>query len=158
METYNIDKIDLKILRLLQSNARALKSKIAEAVNLSEALCWRRVSQMEASGIITCYSALIDREKLGFHFQAFVQINAETSGPNARLKFEKLISALPQVVGIYNTVGDFNYMLQVATRNVPDFHQFLEQKLKSQTCIKRINSSVVLGTIKNGCNSILQLE
>jgi len=116
------------------------------------------MGQMEASGIITCYSALIDREKLGFHFQAFVQINAEITAPNTSHKFEKMINAWPQVVGLYNTVGDFNYMLQVATRNVPDFHQFLEQKLRAQACIKRINSSVVLSTIKNGCNSILQID
>lgn len=158
MEPYNIDKIDLKILRLLQLNARSVKSKIAEAVNLSEALCWRRVSQMEASGIITCYSALIDREKLGFKFQAIVQINAEISGPNTSQKFEKMISTLPQVVGFYSTVGDFNYVLQVATKTVADFHQFLEHRLKPHACIKRINSSVVLSTIKNGCNSILQPE
>ena len=157
MKNCKIDALDLKILKTLHFNARLSKSKIAQSVNLREMPCWRRVQQMEDEGIIKAYTTLIDQEKLGFRFQSYVQVDADVSGVTSSHEFQKAICSFPAVQGFFNTIGDFNYLLHVVTRNVQEFHFFLEQELKAHPCVKRINSSVVLNTIKNENSIILRL-
>ena len=158
MNYYKTDEVDLKILNLLQINCRLSKARIAQKVNLSAAPCWRRVRSLEQAGVISSYVAVINREMLGYQFQAFVHIHADICGATASQEFQHLISLHREVCGFYNTTGDFNYVLHVVTKDMARFRHFIEQDLRRYECIKRINSSVVLSTIKNEQNFVLQSD
>ena len=155
MENYKIDSIDLKILNLLQADGRITKAKIAQSVNLSEVPCWRRVRYLEEAGFISSYVALVDKEKLGYKFHAFVHVKVDIPDSTGIDDFQKLICSSPEVLGFYNTTGDYDYVLFVVTRNVAGFRNFIDESLRSIACIKKINSSVVLNTIKNESNITL---
>ena len=157
METYKIDEIDLKILKLLQSNGRLSKAKIAQSVHLSEVPCWRRVRQLENCGFISSYVALINQAMLGYSFYAFVQLKVVLDGPEASRLFRATISQLPEILGLYSTTGEFDYVLFVVARDVNEFGQFLEEQLRHRPGICRINTSVVLETIKSDTSINLQL-
>lgn len=157
MENYKIDDIDLKILKLLQSNGRLSKAKIAQSVHLSEVPCWRRVRQLENCGFISSYVALINQAMLGYNFHAFVHLKVVIDSPEANQLFRTTISQFPEVLGFYNTTGDFDYVLFVVTRDVAGFSQFLDERLRQHPCISRMNTSVVLDTIKSDTSINLQL-
>jgi len=140
---------------LLQADGRISKAKIAQSVNLSEVPCWRRVRYLEDAGFISSYVALIDKEKLGYKFHAFVHIKVDILNSAEIEDFQKLIASAPQVLGFYSTTGDYDYVLFVVTRDVTGFRNFIDESLRSMVCIKKINTSVVLNTIKSESNIIL---
>jgi Lrp/AsnC family leucine-responsive transcriptional regulator len=152
METYKIDEVDLKILKLLQSDGRMSNAKIARSLQLGEVPCWRRIRCLEDSGYITSYETLVNQNLLGYGFHAFVHLKVDIASDEANQVFRNTISQFPEVLGFHNTTGDFDYVLFVVTRDVRNFSKFVEERLRGHPCgqlISRINSSVVLDTIKN---------
>ena len=113
-----MDRIDLRILDLLQHDATLSTSYIAETVGLSTTPCWRRIQNLEKEGVIARRVALLDRDHLNVGVDAFVAIRTDQHNKRWLDAFAKAVAAFPEVIELYRMSGEVDYLMRVV---VPDF-------------------------------------
>lgn len=106
-----MDKIDLKLIDLLQKNARCSLKNLAKEVFLSTPAVSSRILKLEETGVITGYSAHVDPLKLGYNIKAF--INLEMS-PKLKPKFYPFVAACPNVIECNCVTGNYSMLITVA--------------------------------------------
>ena len=144
-----IDRTDLGILARLQRNSSASVGEIAESVGLSPSPCWRRIQRLEQEGFIRERVALLDREKLGFTLQVFVQVRFSSKGGATLADFESAVRAAPEIVECHMLMGDVDFMLRVVTRDVQSYERFLRQTLAKMPGVRDITSTIALSAVKS---------
>lgn len=130
-----MDAIDLKLIGLLQKNARYSLKQLAEQVFLSSPAVSSRIERLEREGYVKGYQAEVDEEKLGFHIIAF--INLEMT-PKQKATFYPFVSSCPNVLECYCVTGQYSMLLKVAfpsTQELDGFIGRLAQFGKTQTQI-----------------------
>lgn len=121
---------------------------IAERVGLSASPCLRRIRQLEKSGIITAYSAIVDQKAVGLPVSVFVSIKLERQRAAELDKFGQAISLWPEVMECYLMTGQFDFMLRVACADLAAYERFLREKLTQIEGVASIESSFSLGQVK----------
>lgn len=145
----DIDKIDAKILHLIQSNATLSVADISEQVGLSSSPCWRRIKRMEELGIINSRVTILNRQKLGLDFEVFVAVKLALPNKVNMEQFEKAVSLMPEVVQCAVVTGAFDFMLRIITRDMPSYENFLREDLLSIDLISDVHSRIVLRQTKD---------
>ncbi len=112
-----IDKIDRQILALMQEDASLPIQKIADRVGLSVNPCWRRIRQMEATGVIQGRVALVDPQKVGLGLTVYVRIKTREHSAAWARTLNEVIAAMPEILECHRIGGDVDYLLKVI---VPD--------------------------------------
>ncbi|MCP5181764.1 MAG: Lrp/AsnC family transcriptional regulator [Pseudomonadales bacterium] len=143
-----LDRIDRQILSLLQDDAGLSNAELAEKVNLSANACWRRVKQLEESGIIRKRVALLSAEKLGLGVTVFVSIKAGSHSEEWLRKFAQGVSELPEVVEFYRLSGETDYLLKVMVRDIQDYDR-VYKKLIATAPLSDVSSSFAMERIKS---------
>lgn len=156
MTPSNLSRPDIRILRALQSDAKMTNVELADRIGLSPSPCLRRVRQLEESGLIKGYVALVDRRKLGLDVVAFIEVQIDRHTDEAAEAFHKAILALPEVVGCYSLTGSFDYLLKVVVASLDDYADFTMKRLLKVVGIKDMRSSFVLHEIKD--STVLPLD
>ena len=146
--TYIIDKIDIKILTLLQKDAAVSMDILSERAGLSRNACWRRVKQMEDADVIRRRVALLDPDAVGVGLLVFVMIRTNTHAPDWLLKFEEAVRTMPEIVGAHRMSGELDYILRVRVTNVKGYDVFY-QRLIARVPISDISASFVMDDIKD---------
>jgi Lrp/AsnC family transcriptional regulator, leucine-responsive regulatory protein len=144
-----LDATDLKILSLLQADGRISNLELAEKVFLSPSSCLRRVRQLEESGAISRYAAVLDPGVLGLEVDAFVQVTMRRDIERWHENFSAALQSWPEVVGSYIITGDANYLLRVRARNLKHYSSFVLEKLYKTSGVLDIRSNIVMQTIKD---------
>ena len=144
-----LSRSDIAILRQLQSDASQSVAEIAEKVNLSPSSCWRRMHQMQESGIIKQQVALLDPEILGLDVVVFVMLSLVSQNGNALSDFENAVAMFPEVVECYTMTGQNDYMLKVVTRSMRHYESFVRQHLAQLDNIRDMHSHVAITRIKD---------
>jgi Lrp/AsnC family transcriptional regulator len=152
----DLDATDLRILSWLQRDASASVGEIAEHVGLSQSPCWRRIQRLEQAGYITDRVAVLDRRKLGFNLQVFVQVRFNREGGQTLEGFEAAIRAAPEVQECYMLMGDIDFLLRVVVRDVDAYERFLRHTLAPIAGVRDITSMIALSAVKSG--NLLPLE
>lgn len=142
-----MDKIDKKILTLLQQDSAQPLSDIARKVGLSVTPCWRRIQKLEEDGIIRGRVALLDAEKLGLGMSVFVALKITEHSSEWLNNFALKISEYDEVVEFYRMSGDVDYMLRVVVKNMAAYDTFYK-KLISDVSLKDVSSSFAMEEIK----------
>ncbi len=150
MENATCDQTDLAILRCLQKNGRATIIEISDEVGLSPSPVARRVRNLEESGVITGYAALIDETALGYGISVFVSVKLDRQVDEALAAFEAAISRFPEVVDCWLMTGNRDYLLRIATTGLADFERFLVGRFTKVPGVASIESSIPLRRIKAG--------
>jgi len=148
VHSVSLDAIDRKILDALQENARISNADLARAVGLSPSACSRRVRDLEESGIIKRYAALIDPEIAGMPVSVFVNVTLEKQVEGDLEAFENAVAALPEVMECYLMTGDSDYLLRVVASDVAAFRTFLMDHLTRIPGVANIQSSFALNQVK----------
>ena len=143
------DKTDLSILAQLQTDGRLSNAKLASAVAISEAACWRRVRALEKSGYIQSYQANLDRRKLGFGVMAFVQLTYIEHDTQTTEAFEQIMLDSDNVLTCHNTTGQADYLLQVVAKDLDDYSRFIDQVLRRLKGVSAIQSNISLKELKS---------
>lgn len=149
MSKINLDAVDRTLLHALQDNGRATVGELAEAVSLSTSPCWRRIRQMEASGVIEGYHAHLDREAVGFGVLGFVHLTMREHTPATMAAFEREIAAAPQVLACHNLSGRFDYQLEVVAPDLQAFSDYVRTTLRALPGVREISTNFVLKEIKH---------
>jgi Lrp/AsnC family transcriptional regulator len=152
-----LDKTDLKILDALQKNASLSTADIAQRVGLSQSPCWRRISLLEADGVIRKRVALVSREKVGLDVLVFTHVKLASHGWQSLPKFKQKVVSFPEVVQCYMVIGDFDFILLVATRTINDYNDFIQKRLSQVPGVQAIESRIVLEEAKNTTELPLEL-
>jgi Lrp/AsnC family transcriptional regulator, leucine-responsive regulatory protein len=139
---------DLRILRALQADGRIANVDLAARVGLSPSPCLRRTKQLEASGIIRSYAALLDRKKLGFSVEAFVQVSLDRHQDRLDRAFREAVLARSEVIGCYVMTGEMDYLLHVLVRDLEAYGQFTMAVLLKMPGVKDVKSSLALEVVK----------
>lgn len=140
-----LDKYDRMILDIIQQQGRISNQELAEAINLSPSPCLRRVRQLEESGMIAGYVALLDAKKLGLTLVSFIQISMDKHTPERFNHFEKQIATFPEVLECHLVTGQSaDYLLKVIIKDMDDFQGLLLNKLTPIEGVTGVHSSFVL--------------
>lgn len=118
-----LDSRDRRILLQLQENGRLTNAELAERVNLSPSACLRRVRQLEDSGVIERYAALLSRTVLHKEGTAIIFIRLERQNPDVFRAFEAAVREIPEVMECYLMAGEADYMLKVVYTDAKDFER-----------------------------------
>lgn len=122
-----MDKIDRKLIRLLQENARYTLKQLSEKVYLSSPAVAARIEKLEELGIITGYHADVSLEKMGYHITAFINIEMD---PKQKANFLPYIVTVPNVIECSVVSGSFAVLLKVSFPNTSDLDMFIGQLQK----------------------------
>lgn len=147
-ESHTLDRIDLRLLALLQQHGRATNADIASQVNLSASACLRRIQRLEATGVIRGYAAQVEPKAVGLGLQALVRVQLEKHGRAGIDHFTDSVQGWDEVVACYALTGDMDYLLQVVVQDLEHFSRFLLDRLLNATGVADVNSSFVLRTVK----------
>lgn len=148
MATLTLDEIDLRILTVLQEEARTANVDVARQVGLSPSPCLRRVRTLEESGVVRRHVTLVDPAAVGLGVSVFVSVRLERQVEGALERFEAAVLTRPEVMECYLMTGDADYLLRVVVRDVPAYEQFLMRHLTRVRGIASIQSSFALKQVK----------
>ena len=145
----SIDRTDLRILGLLQRDGRLSNSELAQQVALSPSPCLRRVRQLERSGLIRGYAALLDPGRLGLGLQAFVTVTLEKRRDTPIQAFHSAVQSAPEVLSCFALTGEMDYLLHVVAEDLEHFSRFLMDRLIKLEGVANVKSSFVLQSVKH---------
>ena len=143
-----LDRHDILLLTELQRDSRQTVQQLATAAGLSSTPCWKRVKEMEGSGIIRGYAALVDREKVGLSLCVLAEVNLTRHKEDDVLQFERAVAACSQIVSCYSTTGQADYMIKVLVPDIKAYESFLHDVAFKLPGVTHVRSSVVLKEVK----------
>jgi Lrp/AsnC family leucine-responsive transcriptional regulator len=139
---------DVKLLGLLQQNARLSNVTLAKRVGLSPSACLRRVRALEDERYIRSSVTLLDPRRLGLGVSVFIQVSLEKKDETTLKRFERTMTQRPEVMECYLMTGDSDYLLRVVVADVAAFERFLMEHLTKIPGIATIKSSFTLNQVK----------
>lgn len=149
MMNEKLDRIDLNILNELQKNGRLTNKELAAAVHLSPTPTFERVKRLEREGYIRKYVAVLDADKLECGFVAFCYLKMKQHTYENAMRIIEAMKDIPEIAECYNISGDYDFLLKIYTRDMKTYQKFLLRILGEIDCIGSLNSSFVLGEVKN---------
>ena len=144
-----MDRKDHEILRVLGSDGRISNVDLATQVNLSPSACLRRVQELERSGVITGYRAVLDPAKLGNGFVAYVSVGLSQHTLESQRAFERAIAGAPQVRECHNITGVVEYLLRVEVADIEAYKHFHTDVLGALPQVSTITTYVVMESPKD---------
>jgi Lrp/AsnC family transcriptional regulator, leucine-responsive regulatory protein len=148
MKFEELDKVDKILLRELQVNAQAGIAELGEKAGLSPSTAHRRVKILEERGLITGYSANLDRKQLGLANEFFVEVSLTGQTEDTMEKFERAVQRVPEILECHLMSGQFDYLLRVVAKDAEDYERIHRGKLSRLPGLQRIQSSLALRTVK----------
>ncbi len=147
-----MDRIDRKLLGLLQEDCTLSIAQLAEHVGLSPTPCWKRIQRLEADGLIMRRVALVAPERVGLGLTVFVAIEAGDHSPAWLEQFAAAIQGMPEVMEAHRMAGDVDYMLRVVTTDLAAYDDFYKRlitavspkNVKSRMSMERVKSTTAL--------------
>ena len=142
-----MDKIDRKLLTLLQDDADRPLNELAEAVHLTATPCWKRIQKLQQSGVIRRKVVLCDAAKLNLGLTAFVAVRTTQHNDQWLRKLAAAVQAIPEIVEAYRMSGDIDYMLRIV---VPDIagYDAVYRKLIRAVDLSDVSASFAMERLK----------
>ncbi|MGL4454490.1 MAG: Lrp/AsnC family transcriptional regulator [Plesiomonas sp.] len=143
-----LDKIDRKLLALLQHNSALSLQELADTVNLTTTPCWKRLKRLEESGVIRARVALLDAEKIGVGLTAFVLLKTQNHTRDWYQAFVQQVSECPEVMEFYRMAGEYDYLLRVQVSGMKQFDTFYKKLVNNVQGLSEVTSSFAMEQIK----------
>ncbi len=150
-----MDQVDRKILTLLQHDSGLSLNEMAQQVNLSRNACWNRVKQMEDRGIIRARVTLLDPDQLNLGLTVFISVRTNNHTSAWLERFHAAVRTLPEIIGIYRTTGEVDYLLQAVVPSMKAYDA-LYQRLISKIELNDVSSSFVMEELRR--TTVLPLD
>ena len=144
-----MDKTDIKILEILQTNAKITNTQLAKEIGLSPAPTLERVKKLEASGIIKSYHAELDIDKLGLGIAVYIQASLTGSNKSLFDRFIKKVQEIPEIIECHHVTGTSDFLLKVLSNDIQSYNDFILEKMIGIEEIGNVQSMMVLSTLKD---------
>lgn len=142
-----MDRIDKRILTLLQQDATTPVAEIAKKVGLSTTPCWRRIQKLEEDGVVRKRVAVLDPKAVNAKVTVFVSVKTNSHNAEWLKRFSEITKEFPEVVELYRMSGDIDYLLRVVVPDIQAYDTFY-QKLISKVDITDVSSSFAMEQMK----------
>jgi DNA-binding Lrp family transcriptional regulator len=139
-----MDVLDRKILAALQHDGRLTITELATQVGLTVSPCHRRLRELERSGAIRGYRAVVNADALGLGFEVLVFVTMRREDRETLIAFEAGLAAIPNVVRAERLFGDPDYLLRVVTADLAAYQRLQDDKLTSLPGVQRMTSTLVM--------------
>ena len=146
---YELDRIDRRILDILQRDGRISMTELAGEVGLSASPCTERVKRMERAGVISGYFARVNPEALGKSLLVFVEIKLSTKSGDVFDAVRKELLHMPEVMECHLVSGSFDYLVKFRLRGMKEYRHLLGDILKRLPVSAESHSYVVMEEIKD---------
>jgi Lrp/AsnC family leucine-responsive transcriptional regulator len=140
-----MDDIDLKIVDMLQQNARIPNAEIARRVNMAPSAVLERIKKLEERRVIREYGTRLDPAAVGMGLLAFVAVKADYCESNDT---GQMLAAIPGVLEVHNVAGDDCYLVKVRTRDTEQLGRLLSEQFRNIPAIRSTKTTIVLATVK----------
>lgn len=144
-----LDKIDLKILRILQDNSKITNLELSKQIGLSPAPTLERVKKLEQSGVIESYHAQVAPQAIGLSVKTFVLVSLAWQKENALNEFLDKIKAIEEITECYIITGEADFLIKIVCQDIPTYEQLLFKTLSQIEEIERLKTLMTLSTVKN---------
>lgn len=144
-----LDRIDLKILKILQENSKITNLDLSKKIGLSPAPTLERVKKLENNDIVESYHAQIRPQAIGLNVQTFVLVSLAWQKENALNQFLEKIKSIDEIVECYIITGEADFLIKIICRDIPTYEQLLFKTLSQIEEIERLKTLMTLSTVKN---------
>ena len=144
-----LDKIDLKILRILQDNSKITNLDLSKKIGLSPAPTLERVKKLEQSGVVESYHAKINPQTMGFNVKTFVLVSLTWQKENALNNFLDKIKEIEEITECYIITGEADFLIKIVCKDIPTYEQLLFKTLSQIEEIERLKTLMTLSTVKD---------
>jgi Lrp/AsnC family transcriptional regulator, leucine-responsive regulatory protein len=140
----SLDNDDLRILQLLQHDARLTNKEIADKIGKSVSPVYERIRKLQEEGIIMQYVAVLDKKKINKPLTAYTNVQLKEHADHMMKTFEKEVIKIPEVMECYHMTGQFDYLLKVAIRDMDEYYDFIINKVAKLPNVGTVQSFFVL--------------
>lgn len=144
-----MDKIDLKILDILQKNSMIAYKDIATKIGLSYNPTYERIKKLEEEGVITGRVTLLNPKKVGIKLFVYCNITLKEQSKKSLLNFENEVKKIPEIMEVISLSGVYDYMLKIVTSDIDSYNQFVMNKIANIPNIGQYHSNIVLSIVKD---------
>lgn len=149
MSQNKLDKIDLKILRILQESSKITNLDLSKKIGLSPAPTLERVKKLEQSGIVQSYHAQVDPQTIGLSVKTFVLVSLAWQKENALNNFLEKVKGIKEIVECYIITGEADFLMKIVCKDIPTYEQLLFKTLSQIEEIERLKTLMTLSTVKD---------
>ncbi|MEM6735240.1 MAG: Lrp/AsnC family transcriptional regulator [Bacteroidota bacterium] len=144
-----LDKIDRKILEILQFNAKITNAQLSKDIGLSPAPTLERVKKLETSGIISSYHAQLDTDKIGLGVQTFVQVSLKGHNKKNIDLFLSEINNIQEVIECHHITGSGDFILKIISSDIQSYQKLMLEKVSEIDVVDGLQSMIILATFKD---------
>lgn len=144
-----LDKIDLKILRILQENSKITNLDLSKKIGLSPAPTLERVKKLEQTHVIESYHAKVNPQAIGLNVKTFVLVSLAWQKENALNHFLEKIKEIDEITECYIITGEADFLVKIVCKDIPTYEQLLFKTLSQIEEIERLRTLMTLSTVKD---------
>jgi Lrp/AsnC family leucine-responsive transcriptional regulator len=144
-----IDRIDRKILKLLQSDGRIATVDLAEKVGLSPTSTSERMKRLQREGFIAGFGARLDPHRIGLELLVFVEVSLDKTTPDVFEKFAAAVRRAPEVLECHMVAGGFDYLVKTRVADMAAYRRFLGETLLALPGVKETRTYAVMEEVKS---------
>ncbi len=144
----SLTSADYRLLKALQNDATVGQIDLADRSGLSRTSVWRRIRELEESGLIEGRVALLNPKALGLQIHVLLSVSMVEHSDHIRMEFETHVEGLPEVMECFSVSGDRDYVLQIVSPDMDSFNDFLNKKILHHPSVHSASSSFALRRVK----------
>jgi Lrp/AsnC family leucine-responsive transcriptional regulator len=144
-----LDKIDLRILRVLQRDGRISNLKLAESVHLSPTAVLERVKRLTREGYILGYEARLNPAKLGAGMMVFIEVLLDRTAPDVMDTFRAAVQARPEILECHLVAGGFDYLIKTRVADMGAYREMIATVIWSLPGVRETRTYTVMEEVKN---------
>lgn len=143
-----LDRLDIRILTVLQREGRATKTRVGELVGLSPSPCHERMKRLEEAGLISGYRAEIDIDRLKRPTLVMVEICLKSHEATDFERFSRYVQDVPEVMECYQTSGAMDFIMKVVASDLEAYQALMDRLVEARIGIGRYTTCVVTKRVK----------
>ena len=144
-----LDKIDLKILKILQESSKITNLELSKRIGLSPAPTLERVKKLENSTVIESYHAKVNPQAIGLNVKTFVLVSLAWQKENALNHFLEKIKEIEEITECYIITGEADFLIKIVCKDIPTYEKLLFKTLSQIDEIERLKTLMTLSTVKD---------
>lgn len=144
-----LDRIDLKILKILQESSKITNLDLSKRIGLSPAPTLERVKKLESNNVVESYHAKVNPQAIGLSVKTFVLVSLAWQKENALNNFLEKIKAIEEITECYIITGEADFLIKIVCRDIPTYEKLLFKTLSQIDEIERLKTLMTLSTVKD---------
>ncbi|MEN8879776.1 MAG: Lrp/AsnC family transcriptional regulator [Polaribacter sp.] len=145
----HLDRIDKKLINLLQQNSKQTTKQLSLQLDLSITAVYERIKKLEKENVLEKYVAIVNKSKIGKSFLVFCHVRLIQHTKENVTTFEKEVLKLEEVSECFHVSGDYDYILKIFVKDIEEYRQFMVSKLTAIKYIGSTHSTFAIKSVKN---------